>query len=503
MQPTAASAVLANFHRTILRIGVWLLPTIFVLDNLSQVIEHGRPDLSTWWIYVILWLPVRWQLRRPFPSAIWFLGLASVLIVALRFAYEISGVEFVTADSATTMVVLVALGMMISVLLYRRHRWFSPVYGIAILVIAVATGVDDQVGLNILVLRTIAATSMLWLGSVVLTGLRGDLLVALDNQQTTARAQTALAEFSSALLAAESEAVLPAAISRLGRGIGVELRHDDGKVSIAGTGDEPDNTNRADLGSYLIAANNMLTSFKDRLDTHREMQRLVDSKEQLITTVSHELRTPLTGILGFAETIRESADELAPEDFDRFFEVIVAQSRDMADIVEDLLASARADGGTLSIRPEPVDFAELANNVVAGGRVNELAGGKTLHLIGGGVLVNADPLRVRQIIRNLITNALRYGGSTVEVRLGVEGDYGLLEVADDGDGLPTLELEQLFEPFYTSNQTPSQPGSVGLGLTLSRTLARLMGGDVSADRRDGWTVFGLRLPVAVRADLPT
>ena len=109
---------------------------------------------------------------------------------------------------------------------------------------------------------------------------------------------------------------------------------------------------------------------------------------------------------------------------------------------------------------------------------------------------NADPARVRQILRNLITNALRYGGDDIEVDVGTDRDAVFLEVRDDGPGLPGEEWERIFEPYYRFHSERSQPGSVGLGLTVARGLAELMDGNLTYRYYDGQSIFTLRLPRA-------
>ena len=105
----------------------------------------------------------------------------------------------------------------------------------------------------------------------------------------------------------------------------------------------------------------------------------------------------------------------------------------------------------------------------------------------------ADPTRVRQIVRNLITNALRYGGHTITVSTGRRGDEVYVRVHDDGPGIPERQRDQIFEPYESVHQAIGTPASVGLGLTISRKLARLLGGDLRYDV-DGGSVFELTLP---------
>lgn len=116
-------------------------------------------------------------------------------------------------------------------------------------------------------------------------------------------------------------------------------------------------------------------------------------------------------------------------------------------------------------------------------------------MAGSAEMVHADPLRVRQIVRNLLTNAARYGGGRVRVVLETGPGHGALTVLDDGDGVPSDQAEMIFESYGRAHNAAGQPGSVGLGLSVSRNLARNMGGDLSYSRRDGWTGFELTLPL--------
>jgi len=108
-----------------------------------------------------------------------------------------------------------------------------------------------------------------------------------------------------------------------------------------------------------------------------------------------------------------------------------------------------------------------------------------------------DPGRVRQIVRNLITNAGRYGGDRIQIRLGTRDERVVLDVADNGPGVPSSEEERIFEPYYRAHQSAgTQPAALGIGLSVARHLARLMEGDLSYRREAGWSVFSLALPAA-------
>ncbi len=212
------------------------------------------------------------------------------------------------------------------------------------------------------------------------------------------------------------------------------------------------------------------------------------SKDRLVASVSHELRTPLTGILGFAETSL-LAVEVADRDLLREgLETILLQAREMADIIEDLLVASRVETGTVTVAATIVDLAAEARRVLdhLDGRIDRVVG-----VEGAAAAAIADPLRVRQIIRNLLTNALRYGGETVKIVTGADPAGVWVEVRDSGPEIPAETRTRMFAAFEGS-APPGVTGSIGLGLHISRRLAEQMGGSL-VYRHDGESVFRLRL----------
>lgn len=225
-----------------------------------------------------------------------------------------------------------------------------------------------------------------------------------------------------------------------------------------------------------------------------ELQAIIHSKDGFIASVSHELRTPLTGVLGFAETLAHDQDKLTDEEISELVGYVASQSRDVADLVEDLLVAARADLGTLTVQASAMSPAPEVAAVVAASHGRGDIGHPPIGVIGDAPIALADALRCRQVLRNLISNALRYGGEHVTVRLGRTWSSAVIDVLDDGEGLDPAEGDRVFEPYYRARQTMSQPGAVGLGLAVSRQLARMMGGDVIHFREDGYTVFRFTIP---------
>lgn len=228
----------------------------------------------------------------------------------------------------------------------------------------------------------------------------------------------------------------------------------------------------------------------------RANRDLVTAKNEFIASVSHELRTPLTAVVGFADILHRRADTLEPAEIEEFAGAVGRHSMEVTAIVEDLLVAARAGLGRVSVIPAVLDMRNELDWVV--GELLPLFGlsADRLEISGSSVLAWADATRVRQILRNLVVNSVRHGGSRIEARVAIDGDLASIELADDGNGIPDADVGRLFMPYQRFQQNGTQPDSIGLGLAVSRTLARLMAGDLTYHRRDGWSVFRLELPAA-------
>ena len=227
-------------------------------------------------------------------------------------------------------------------------------------------------------------------------------------------------------------------------------------------------------------------------ERERQAANLVRSKDEFLASVSHELRTPLTGVQGCAEVLLEMHEVMEPEEVREMLDHVSQQSKELAELVDDLLVAARADIGSLTIKPAPIDLRSQVDEVLRS--ISHVAGADavTLHVEAGTAF--ADPLRVRQILRNLLTNALRYGGGDVQVSAGCRDGVWSIQVSDDGPGVPDELREAIFEPYYSAHGIRGVTGSVGLGLTVARQLAELMSGSLTYRRRMGRSVFDVRLP---------
>jgi PAS domain S-box-containing protein len=227
----------------------------------------------------------------------------------------------------------------------------------------------------------------------------------------------------------------------------------------------------------------------DRVAAEQRLADLLAAKDQLIASVSHELRTPLTAVVGYAHLLNDEASGLSPAERKEMTASIVSQGTDLANIIEDLLVEARADTDTLTLARVPVDIraqtAQVLENLDAAARVE---------LVGPSPRALADPARVRQIIRNLITNALRYGGDRIQARVEDTGSSVRLIVSDNGPGVPLEEQDLIFAPYHRAHTSKGLTASVGLGLTVSRRLAILMDGDLAYRHENRECIFQLDLP---------
>jgi two-component system sensor histidine kinase MtrB len=171
--------------------------------------------------------------------------------------------------------------------------------------------------------------------------------------------------------------------------------------------------------------------------------------------------------------------------------VIYTQSIELTHLVDDLLTSERAASGNLTIQTTDIALFDECRDIVESTGL-EMA----VSVLGESVTAHADPLRTRQILRNLLTNAARYVGDNVEVEVAAADGNALVSVRDNGGGVSHIDVEQIFEPYYRTQGEGSAPDSVGLGLAVARQLARLMGGDLEYRRSNHWTVFELSLPLS-------
>lgn len=242
----------------------------------------------------------------------------------------------------------------------------------------------------------------------------------------------------------------------------------------------------------LIAGHLAIAAARVRLTgelraSNEHLTELHAARTRFLAAVSHEIRSPLTGVLGITRILAESADTMTADEIMELAAMLDQQAQDVTDLADDLLVASRFDAGGMRVETASVDLHEALAQAV-----ESVGGGFGPDIEGATGRVSADPLRLRQVLRNLLTNAVRHGGPTVVVKTGPSGTGFQIEVWDDGRGIAD-DLDP-FAPFATS-ATPHVE-SVGLGLAVSRSLAEAMKGRLDYARREGWTVLTLWLPGA-------
>lgn len=219
--------------------------------------------------------------------------------------------------------------------------------------------------------------------------------------------------------------------------------------------------------------------------------RLDANRSQMLGTVSHELRNNLTGMIGMTELV--ASEDLDPAEVQELIALAHLQALDAAEIVEDLLTASRLERSSLQVDLVAVDLNEEVETTV-----RRFAGeGMTIALDLTSDLdpAEGDSLRTRQVLRNLLSNAGRYGGSSVEVRTLQTGSHLQVIVSDDGEGVPAEDESTIFLPYRRSTTSKRHSGSVGLGLWICRQLAHAMGGSLEYRRVEETTQFVFTLGV--------
>ena len=221
----------------------------------------------------------------------------------------------------------------------------------------------------------------------------------------------------------------------------------------------------------------------------RWLGRLDANRSQMLGTVSHELRNNLTGMIGLTDLVSEETG-ISDDETKELIGLAHDQAMEAAEIVEDLLTVSRLERSALTVDMTAVDLQHEIETVA-----RRFAGeGTVVSIESGGVgHVHANALRVRQILRNLISNAVRYGGPNIEVRTDTEGDRVTVTVTDDGDGVPSEDVVSIFLPYRRSAATRRHESSVGLGLWIARQLAVAMGGTLDYRREGSLTSFTVTL----------
>jgi two-component system phosphate regulon sensor histidine kinase PhoR len=230
-----------------------------------------------------------------------------------------------------------------------------------------------------------------------------------------------------------------------------------------------------------------------------ELKRADQIRRDFVANVSHELRTPLTSIRGYVEALAEG--EADPEETPRFLEIIMRHTLRMERLVKDLLRLARLDAGQEVLEVSECDVRRLVQSVTSD--LEPTLSAREQHVevdIAADVeTVRADPSKLHDALRNLISNASTYSPEQSTIRISARRDreFVAIQVQDEGPGIPEEDLSRVFERFYRVDKSRSRdPGGTGLGLAIVRHLVELQGGKVFAENRAGG---GARFTIMLKA----
>lgn len=225
------------------------------------------------------------------------------------------------------------------------------------------------------------------------------------------------------------------------------------------------------------------------------------ARADFVTTASHELRTPLTAVYGSVRTLIEREHELADDTRRRLLRVIEQESDHLAQIVDQLLVTAQIDRGGLRLVERECDVREICASVVEAAEARKPDTIELALVAAARVIpIRCDPPRLRQVLVNLVENAIKYSpeGGRVQVRIADTPDRLRIEVHDEGLGIPPSEQGRIFEKFYRLDADMTRGvGGSGLGLYISREIVEQMGGLLSVrSRRGSGSTFTVTLPRA-------
>jgi signal transduction histidine kinase len=247
--------------------------------------------------------------------------------------------------------------------------------------------------------------------------------------------------------------------------------------------------------------------FDEIQDKSRQLAEASERKSQFLASMSHELRTPLNAIIGLTEMMVTNAPRFGTEKALEPLRRVNAAGTHLLSLINEVLDLSKIEAGKLDLNPEPFDLARLIDEVVgtAGQLADKNQNRLTVEAQENVGALTADSMRLKQILLNLLSNACKFtkeGEVALRVRKVVDGrDWVELAVADTGIGLTAEQQAKLFQDFTQADSlTARRYGGTGLGLALSRKLARMMGGDVTVTSELGkGSVFTLRLPCTSKA----
>jgi signal transduction histidine kinase len=252
------------------------------------------------------------------------------------------------------------------------------------------------------------------------------------------------------------------------------------------------------LGRLVASAVQNIRAYEAERKTVEELRRLSALRADFVSLVSHELRTPMAAVIGASRTLQQRWRELSPDQRESFLDLIAGETTRLADLIRDVLDTSRIEAGTFSFRFGDVDLAQLVRDSVATAQLGQDE--VRLHADVRDPLpeIRGDAERLRQVLTNLIDNAIKYSpaGGQVEVRAYRENGRARIDVRDHGPGIAKEDQKLIFEKFgRVTGRDSSRPGT-GLGLFIARSIAEAHGGVLEVHSApDQGATFTLELPL--------
>ena len=252
------------------------------------------------------------------------------------------------------------------------------------------------------------------------------------------------------------------------------------------------------LGRLVASAVQNIRAYGAERKTVEELRRLSALRADFVSLVSHELRTPMAAVIGAARTLQQRWRELSPEHRESFLDLIAGETNRLADLIGDVLDTSRIEAGTFSFRFADVDLGRLVDDAVATAQVGQDEVRLRADVRAPLPEIRGDGERLRQVLTNLIDNAIKYSpaGAEVEVRAYQEDGLVRIDVRDSGPGIAKDDQKLIFEKFgRVTGSGATRPGT-GLGLFIARSIAEAHGGALDVDSApDQGSTFTLELPV--------
>lgn len=253
----------------------------------------------------------------------------------------------------------------------------------------------------------------------------------------------------------------------------------------------------------IIVQMSRRSEFEDRiLYDKKEAEKTSDEKEKLLSMMSHELRSPLNIILGMVELLSEKLNGDGHSDEYKYLALIKNAGKDLARLANDILNFAKLESGYFEVNTEVILLEEVLINSFMMAKYDADSKGIKITRSEKTILkVLADQDRLKQVMMNLLTNAIKYTepGGKIVLSTKKEGQFARIDVKDTGVGIPADKIDQILQPFIQmdNNNSSTKKSGFGLGLPITKKLIHLMGGDLSITSKPGeGSVFSVKMPLA-------